>query len=165
MYNSTKAGIFSVLLIALTSPASADLESSMTAMVVKTAPGGTEQFQPASQVKPGETIEYRIVHVNSFDHALDGVAVLGPIPSEMELVAVGRSTDVPAVVEVQGEFDPDTPGEEWSTLPATKIVVSDDGTRTTRPAGRADFTAVRWRLTAPLPQHGTVRHVYRAKVR
>jgi len=147
-------------------PAAAELASTMTAMVVTASPDGTEAYAPATSVKPGETVEYRIVHRNDFDHALNGVAVVGPVPEEMELVLARPSADIPAMLEVRGEFDPDTAGEEWSTLPATKIVIdAASGLRMIEDATEADFTAVRWRLDAPLPARGSVSHVYRAQVR
>jgi len=147
------------------SPALAELESTMSAVVVSADANGIERYYPATRVKPGQTVEYRIVHVNSFDRALDGVAVVGPVPASMEFVRAGDSTDIPAILEVRGELNPDRPGEEWSGLPATKIVIAADGAREIRPATGADFTAVRWRLTAPLPQRSTVRHTYRTQVK
>jgi len=150
----------------LATPASAELDSTMTALIVTPAPDGTETYRPATSARPGETVEYRIEHRNGFSHALDGVAVVGPIPDEMELVVARASADIPAMLEVRGEFDPDSVGEEWSALPATKIVVdAATGLRMVEDATEADFTAVRWRLDAPLPASGTVRHVYRAQVK
>lgn len=147
------------------SPALAELESTMSAVVVAQDGNGVEQYYPATRVKPGQTVEYRIVHVNGFNKPLDGVAVVGPVPEAMEFVRAADSADIPAIMEVRGELDPDRPGEEWSSLPATKIVVRADGAREQRPAVEADFTAVRWRLTAPLPERATVRHSYRAQVK
>lgn len=162
----TLTGTLCALAALLATPAAADLDSTMTAVLVTPAPDGTELFSPATRVKPGQTIEYRIVHRNTFDHALDGVAVVGPIPGEMELVKAAQSADIPAVIEVRGEFDPDTTGEEWSALPAMKIVIdAATGLRMVEEATEADFTAVRWRLDAPLPGRATMRHVYRARVK
>lgn len=51
------------------------------------------------------------------------------------------------VFEVRGDFDPDRPGEEWSALPAYRIVIDAYGNRRRVKADPKDFTAVRWRRT------------------
>jgi len=145
--------------------AMAELKSEMQAFVVSTDASGSEQYAPAEKVAPGQTIEYRLLHTNSFDNAIGGVAVVGPVPEGSELVVGQSSSDVSATFEVRGEFDPDQPGEEWSTLPAQRIVIEADGTRTVEAAKPEHFTAVRWQLGQPMQEDASVNHAYRVQVK
>jgi len=143
----------------------AELESELSAYVVTTDGDGYEVFSPANAVKPGQVIEYRIKHTNTFNEAVSGVAVVGPIPSEA-ILALGDSTSTAeAVFEIRAELDPDQPGEEWSSLPAMRVVILDDGTRTLEEAKPEHFTAVRWTIATPLASEQTVANTYRVEVR
>lgn len=156
--------IASILTIAPT-VAMADLKSEMKAYVVTTDSSGLEDFSAAEAVKPGQVIEYRLRHTNTFENAIGGVAVTGPVPEGSELLVDRSSSDVSAVHEVRGEFDPDQPGEEWSTLPAQRIVVEKDGTRKVETAKPEHFTAVRWRLDEPMQENASVEHAYRVIIK
>lgn len=145
--------------------ARAELRSEMLAYVVSVGEDGTERFAPAATVKPGQTIEYRMRHTNTFDDAIGGVTVIGPVPEGGEYVPGKRYSNAPAVFEVRGEFDPDRPGEEWSALPASRIVVGNDGTRRTEEAKPEHFTAIRWRLSEPMQRDASVVHAYRVEVK
>lgn len=147
------------------SAAFAELKSQMDAYVVSVDNKGIEQIAPTTSVKPGQIIEYRIVHTNTFDDSISGVTVVGPVPEGLELVPEHNSSDVPAIFEVRGEFDPDNAGEEWSTLPATRVVVSADGSRKIEEAKPEHFTAVRWRLSAPLQENAEARNAYRVQMK
>lgn len=151
-------------LVLAPSAAMAELKSEMRAFVVTTDASGAEQYQSASTVKPGQTIEYRMQHTNTFDNAIGGVAVIGPVPNGSELIVERAVSDVAAVLEVRGDFDPDQTGEEWSTLPATRIVIQSDGTRLIETAKPEHFTALRWKLANPMPENGSVHHAYRVQV-
>jgi len=148
----------------LPTTAFADLVSDMTAYVVTTDQDGVESYFQATSVKPGQLIEYRMVHTNGFPEAIGGVSVTGPVPDGGILVPDWNYTDVPAVFEVRGDLDPDLEGEEWSTLPAERIVIQPDGTRVTEPALPEHFTAVRWKLSDAMQQDASVHHGYRIRV-
>jgi uncharacterized repeat protein (TIGR01451 family) len=157
-----RTAIFCLALVPTT--AFADLVSDMTAYVVTTDEDGVESYFQATSVKPGQLIEYRLAHTNTFPEAIGGVAVTGPVPTGGILVPDWSYTDVPATFEVRGEFDPDSEGEEWSTLPAERIVILEDGTRTVEPALPEHFTAVRWRLSDAMQQDASVHQGYRIRV-
>jgi len=161
----TLARIAIASLVLAPSAAVAELKSDMQAYVVTADENGVEQYYTAETVKPGQLIEYRMQHTNGFDNAIDGVAIVGPVPEGSELV-VGRSaSDVSSTFEVRGEFDPDRPGEEWSALPAQRIVVQADGSRFTETAKAEHFTAVRWKLSGAMQEDASVNHAYRVLVK
>ncbi len=154
----------SAIIASLSLPAYAELASRMSAHLVVSGANGVETFAPAKAAKPGDLIEYHLIHTNTFSHSIGGIAIIGPVPDGTVLVDSYTDMGAPGIFEVRGAFDPDTPGEDWSTLPATKIVVKANGERVYQPATPEDFTAVRWRLTNPLSQNATVHHRYRTRV-
>ena len=166
MLNHSKiiARIAIASLVLIPSAALAELESDMVAYVVAVDNAGVEQYQQAESVKPGQVIEYHMKHTNSFDNAIGGVAIVGPVPEGSVLVVDRSVSDVAATFEVRGEFNPDSAGEEWSTLPAQRIVVQADGSRMIETARAEHFTAVRWQLAEPMQQGATVNHAYRVEV-
>ena len=167
MLKSSKLIARTAIICAVLAPsaASAELKSEMQAYVVTTDASGFEQYLAADTVKPGQTIEYRMEHTNDFDNAIGGVAIVGPVPEGAELIVGRSSSDVVATFEVRGEFDPDRDGEEWSTLPAQRVVVEADGTRTIEEATPESFTAVRWLLGAPMQEDASVHNAYRVLVK
>ncbi len=145
--------------------AAAELRSEMSAFVVTKDATGIEQYAPADTVKPGQLIEYRISNHNTFDNAIDGVAVVGPVPAQAVVSIDSTNSSSDALLEVRGELNPDSPGEEWSTLPAQRIVILADGSRLIEDAQPEDFTAVRWKLSSALDSQETVTTSYRVRVK
>lgn len=158
--------LFIATLTAASSPtlSFAELQSEMAAYVVVSGSDGQERYDNADTVKPGQIIMYHMVHKNTFDNAIGGVAIVGPIPQQSVLVPGSLTSSKEAKVEVRGEFDPDRPGEEWSTLPAKRIVIRADGSQALETAGPESFTAVRWVLADPLQQNESVTTQYRVRV-
>jgi len=163
--NKSLARTAIICMAILPSVAFAELKSEMQAFVVTTDSTGLEQYVAADAVKPGQTIEYRMQHTNTFDNAIGGVAVVGPVPSGSELIVDNSSSDVSASFEVRGEFDPDRPGEEWSALPAQRITIQADGSRLIETAKPEHFTAVRWVLNEAMQEAASVNHAYRVQVK
>lgn len=167
MHRLISTAIWAGMVTAIAAPsiAFAELKSELAAYVVTTEATGEEVFTPASRVEPGQTIEYRLVHTNTFEDAISGVTVIGPVPEGGELVSDEHAPEASGIFEVRGEFDPDQPGEEWSSLPAMRIVVENDGTRRLEEAKPDAFTAVRWRLDEPMQRDASVNHAYRVQVK
>lgn len=167
MYPATKstASVIAALAVVIPTLALADLQSEMSAHVVTVAADGTEQYASAVTVEPGQIIEYRIKHRNTFGDSLGGVAIVGPVPQQAVVDPTTLATSSPAMLEVRGELDPDLPGEEWSTLPAQRIVVLADGSRMIEEASPEHFTAIRWTLSDPLQTQEQVTNTYRVRVK
>ncbi len=161
----TTASVIATLSVLIPTLAFAELKSQMSAHVITVAADGTEQYANAVTVEPGQLIEYRIRHRNTFNNAIGGVAIVGPVPEQAVVDPATLATSSPAILEVRGELDPDRPGEEWSTLPAQRIVVLDDGSRMIENARPEHFTAIRWTLSNPLQTHEQVTNTYRVRVK
>lgn len=156
-----------VALLAATLPfaASAELRSELSAFVVTKDSNGVEHYASADSVEPGQLIEYRLAHTNMFDDAIGGVAIVGPIPAEAVFAAGSASSSAQAVFEIRADLDPDQPGEEWSSLPAQRIVVQPDGTREIVGVSPEEYTAVRWKIASDLGSNTVVSNSYRVRVR
>ncbi len=167
MYQAIKpvASVLAALAVMIPTISLAELRSEMSAHVVTVAADGTEQYASAVTVEPGQIIEYRIKHRNTFGNALGDVAIVGPVPEQAVVDPSTLVTSSPAMLEVRGELDPDRPGEEWSTLPAQRIVVLDDGSRMIEEARPEHFTAIRWTLSEPLHAQEQVTNTYRVRVK
>lgn len=163
--NSLPGAVALLACLALPVPATAELVSGMTAFVVVKDAAGQERLEPAARAEPGDVIEYRLEHTNTFDHPIGGVAIVGPVPEGLELTAAFAGTQIPATIELRGEFDPDRPGEEWAAPPVMRTVIDEDGRRRSEPAPKDAFTAIRWNLQQAMPARSTVRHAYRARLK
>jgi uncharacterized repeat protein (TIGR01451 family) len=125
---------------------------------------GEEVLVERSQVKPGETIHYVISHENVAEEALDDVVVMAPVPAGVTLSIGSQSSSVAATFEVQAELEPETPGLEWSTLPAFRKVIAEDGTTRVEPLPPEAIAAVRWALDGSVPSGETAVNTYRVVV-
>ncbi|QFS83717.1 hypothetical protein FIU97_13135 [Roseivivax sp. THAF40] len=140
------------------------LTSEMAYRIVAKADDGTETLIERDSVRPGETIEFEIIHSNGTEDSIDGLSVALPVPAGVTVILGEETSSVPAAFEVQAEMDPETPGLEWSTLPASRTVIETDGTARTEPLPADAVTAVRWNLEAALPSGEMTRNAYRVVV-
>ncbi len=160
-----KAAIATALLTASALPAYADaLTSNFSFTIVETDPAGEEVFVDRDTVKPGEVIQYELVHENTTDGPMEGIVVAAPVPEGVTLSWDGAETSVDAVFEVQAELDPEADGLEWSTLPAVRLVADETGKLQEEPLPEEEVAAVRWTFSAPLEPGEPVVNSYRVRV-
>ncbi|KAF0676152.1 DUF11 domain-containing protein [Profundibacterium mesophilum] len=159
------AASVALALVAGTQAASADaLRSLFDYRIVELNEDGTEALVERKKVRPGETIEYSIVHSNSTEDALTGLVVQAPVPEGVTITFGSQSSSVDARFEIQAEMEPETPGLEWSVLPAFRKVIDEDGKERLEPLPAEAVTAVRWSLGAALPGGGDAVNTYRVVV-
>ena len=152
-------------LLALSAQAGAEPVSSLFAYhIVETTEEGEESLVERSKVRPGETIEYSITHSNNTQDALTGLVVQAPVPEGVTISLGTQSSTVDARFEIQAEMEPETPGLEWSVLPAFRKVVEDDGPERMEPLPADAIMAVRWSLEAALPGGEAAVNTYRVVV-
>ena len=95
---------------------------------------------------------------------MSGLVIAAPVPQGVTISLGSETTSVPAVFEVQAELDPENEGLEWSTLPATRVVIEADGTTREEPLPEADIAAVRWSYSEPLDPGAVGLNAYRVRV-
>lgn len=123
-------------------------------VVVKSPDGKVERKTvPASMVVPGTEVQYVVSYKNATDNTAGNVAIINPIPKELEYVsASGAGT---AEVSVDD-------GKSYGPL-ATLTVSGTDGKA--RPAKPSDVTHVRWRFEAPLKPGDEGKVTFRARLK
>lgn len=111
---------------------------------------------PPQLVTPGDEVIYRIVYTNVGDRPATDVVITNPVPEHMAYSdgsAAGTNTSVSFSVDDGRHF----------ASPDELTVTGADGEE--RPASAADYTAIRWLITAPVPPGATGELTYRARVK
>ena len=105
-----------------------ELRANFELFIVESDEAGLEQLVERESVKPGETIHFAIQHENLSDDAMADLVIVGPVPEGVTLKLGTEQSSHDATFEIQAEMDPELPGLEWSTLPALRKIIEDDGT-------------------------------------
>ena len=141
-----------------------DLVSSADFKIVEVAADGQEMLVARGEVRPGEVIEYTLMHSNNSEVEMSGLSVFAPVPEGVTLTIGSESSSVQAQFEIQAEIDPEQEGLEWSTLPAMRTVIAEDGTKIQELVPAEAIEAVRWNLEAALAGGETTLNTYRVVV-
>lgn len=168
-FNILLSVVSAACLSSLSAPAQAEtdapaLSSEMALKVVMAAEDGTEELVERDSVRPGEIIEFSVLHSNNTELDISGLSVALPVPEGVTVAFGHEMSSIPSSFEVQAEMDPETPGLEWSGLPAYRSVVEQDGSLRREALPAEAVTAVRWNFDAALPSGETARNAYRVVV-
>ncbi|KJZ20994.1 hypothetical protein TW80_05200 [Loktanella sp. S4079] len=144
--------------------AAQELVSTADFKIVEVDAAGEETLVARSEVRPGETIEYAITHSNMTEGDISGLSVFAPIPDGVTLALGTEFSSVDAIFEIQAEIDPELEGLEWSTLPAFRTVIAEDGSKSQEPVPADAIAAVRWNLESTLAGGETTLNTYRVVV-
>lgn len=136
------------------------LQNSMAAYVVGMDAKGNEVLQAASEVAPGQTVEYALTYANTGDNALKDIIVTGPIPSATAYV--GQSAFTYAQAKLQVSIDG---GKKFESEPVTRIVTDANGNQIRKIIPASEYTHVRWHMQQPLNAGETQQFAYRSVVK
>jgi uncharacterized repeat protein (TIGR01451 family) len=117
---------------------------------------GQEELVEATEARPGQAVEYRLIAVNTSDTTLPAgtVVITGPVPAGTTFIA---DSATPKSDTLLTEFSVD--GTSFYEPP---ILVGEDGSRTVADPGT--YRAVRWTLLANMEPQQEVTFVYRVTV-
>lgn len=161
----TRAGFGAVLLATSALALQAEeLRSNFELFIVETNDAGVEQLVERESVKPGETIHFAIQHENLSDETMDDLVIVGPVPEGVTINLGSEASSHEASFEIQAEMDPELPGLEWSTLPALRKIIEEDGTIRMEPVPEDIIEAVRWTLDTSLAAGEQAQNSYRVIV-
>lgn len=148
-------GIAAVQAEATSSP----LQSSMQAFVIGQGQDGKETAQPAQEVEPGQTIEYKLDYTNTGKTALKGLAITGPIPNATHYLGSTAATqaDSSFTVSIDG-------GKTFENEPVKRMVENEQGKKVEKVIPPSEYTHVRWTLNQPLKAGETQSFRYRSLV-
>ena len=141
-----------------------ELRANFELFIVESDEAGLEQLVERESVKPGETIHFAIQHENLSDDAMADLVIVGPVPEGVTLKLGTEQSSHDATFEIQAEMDPELPGLEWSTLPALRKIIEDDGTVRMEPVPEDTVEAVRWTLGTSLAAGDEALNSYRVVV-
>lgn len=144
------AGVASIGIHAYSAPNSQDVIPILKAFKVVTN-NGVESLVAADTVKPGDTMEYRVVYRNNSTRAVKDLHATLPIPSQLRYVP-GSAT--PSAVQAS------TDGRTYATPPLRRRVTTPTGVKiVTVPV--SEYRYLRWSIGV-LPAGGTAAVAARA---
>jgi uncharacterized repeat protein (TIGR01451 family) len=116
---------------AATSPLTTEL--SLSRIVV--GDNGKEVQTAATQVQPGDTVQYTAVYRNQGKTALNDVVASLPVPPGMQIIVPAQSSD---------GLQASTDGKTFARLPLMRRVLQADGRWQDVPVPLAEIRHVRW---------------------
>lgn len=146
--------------IASTQSAKAPLQNSMAAYVVMTDPQGKEVLEPATEVEPGQTVEYALTYENVGSSALKDIIVTGPIPKVTSYIAKSAHTEAKAKLQVSIDG-----GKTFEGEPVKRMVKDASGKKVEKVIPPSQYTHVRWLMQEPLNAGDVKNFAYRSVVK
>ncbi|MGB1257754.1 MAG: hypothetical protein ACPG51_17920 [Thiolinea sp.] len=146
--------------IAKTQPKPSPLQNSMAAYTVALDNAGNEVLQPASEVAPGQLVEYALTYSNTGNSALKDIVVTGPIPSATAYI--GQSAFTHANAQLQVSIDG---GNTFEAEPVKRIFTDASGKQIEKIIPPSQYTHVRWNMKQPLNAGETQQFAYRSVVK
>jgi uncharacterized repeat protein (TIGR01451 family) len=139
---------------------SANLTGSLEAYRVVVGDKGVENFLPADNARPTDTIEYRLVYTNTGDDPIQNVLITDPIPIGTKLVHPSALHSKTGKVE----FSIDG-GKNFQPWPILIKKTTEDSKETVVEATPDMVTHIRWALTQAIQPDGSITLTYRAVVK
>lgn len=140
--------------------AQSPLQNSMAAYVVTQDARGNEILQAASEVAPGQTVQYALTYANTGRNALNDLVVTGPVPSATTYV--GQSAFTQARAKLQVSIDG---GKTYEAEPVVRIITDASGKQVRKVIPASEYTHVRWHMQQPLNAGETQQFAYRSIVK
>jgi len=109
-----------------------------------------------AKVVPGDVVIFTTRYANTSDKPVNNVMIMNPVPDHMVYLdksAEGRGARI------------DYSADRGKTYGAPDKLTVKDSAGKTRPAAAADFTNIRWVLTAPLAPGGTGSVSFKAQLK
>ena len=147
------------MFFSLTALSEGALQSHMKAFVVTPQADGSESFEVAKSVEPGQVIEYRTVYSNSGDSIISGLAVVGPVPPGTRYLGESASSDI--THEFEASIDG---GTSWHNEPLVRMVRQPDGSDKEVVIPPQEYTHVRWKAADSIASNGSQEYRYRVFV-
>ncbi|MEZ5449429.1 MAG: hypothetical protein R3E89_10745 [Thiolinea sp.] len=133
--------------------------NSMAAYVVTLDQEGNELLQAATEVEPGQVVEYELTYQNTGDTALKDLVITGPVPSATGYLANSNLAQTAAqfLVSIDG-------GSKFESEPVKRIVTDASGRKIEKIIPPSEYTHVRWIMQQPLAAGETQKFAYRSVV-
>lgn len=143
-----------------TQPNASPLKNSMAAYLVTLDQQGKEILETASEVEPGQTVEYAINYENAGDSVLNDIVVTGPVPSFTSYIAQSAYTAANASLQVSIDG-----GKKFESEPVKRMVTDASGKTVEKIIPPSQYTHVRWSMKQPLTAGESQQFAYRSVVK
>jgi len=140
--------------------AGGDLAGSLEAFRVVVTDDGVEDFLPADNARPNDTIEYRLTYTNTGDQPVQNIFITDPIPFGTEFVH--PSATRLATGDVEYSIDG---GKTYHAWPILVQKTNESGEEETVEATPDMVTHVRWALSQPIQPKQGITVTYRAVIK
>lgn len=120
-----------------------------------------ETFTEATEARPGQVVEYRVMATNEGETTLPAgnVVVTGPVPEGTTYIGDSATTES----QVSLTFSADE-GQTFSAPPVMITVTNDDGEEEEVEAAPEQYSAVRWTVERALEPGESLEFSYRVTV-
>lgn len=146
--------------IANTQSAKAPLQNTMTAYVVSMDKAGKEILNPATEVEPGQTVEYQLTYENTGANPLQDIIVTGPVPRVTAYI--GKSAFTQAKANLQVSIDG---AKTFENEPVKRLVKDATGKKVEKIIPPSAYTHLRWSMKEPLKAGEVQNFAYRSIVK
>ncbi len=136
------------------------LQGNLEALLVVADENGKESFRAAEAVLPGQVIEYRLLYSNEGDEVINNLKVLGPIPEEVEYVAMSASSASNAELEASIDM-----GITWSSEPLYRTALDANGKEIQEIVPPSQYHQIRWSSFDELKPDDSFQYTYRVRVK
>ena len=147
--------------IAQDNPVEVTLEGYLVNVITKEDGTQEEEFVPATEARPGQVVEYRVIVTNVSAETLpaSNALITGPIPATTAYIA---ETATATNAEARLEFSADG-GQTFAEKPLIEKT-NDQGEKEMVEALPEEYTAARWAILVPLEPQQTLTFIYRVTV-
>ena len=143
-------------------PLNVSLEAYIVTVITKDDGTKEEQFSKATTARPGQTVEYRVIVVNTSSETLPGTNayITGPVPASTDYLAESATaTSDKALLEFSADG-----GQSFAETPMiTKK--NEQGEEVLVEAQPEEYTDARWQLLQAVAPQETLTFSYRVTVR
>ena len=147
------------MFFSLTALSEGALQSHMKAFIVTPQADGSESFEVAKSVEPGQVIEYRTVYSNTGESTITGLAVVGPVPPGTRYLGESAFSNVTHAFEASIDS-----GGSWHSEPLLRKVRQPDGSEKEEVVPPEEYTHVRWKAADSIASNGSQEYRYRVFV-
>lgn len=155
-------GLVGSFSVAQDNPVEVTLEGYLVNVITKEDGTQEEEFVEATEARPGQVVEYRVIVTNVSNETLpaSNAMITGPIPATTAYIA---DTATATSSEAMLEFSADG-GATFAEKPLIEKE-NDQGEKELVEALPEEYTAARWAILVPLEPQQTLTFTYRVTVK
>lgn len=114
-----------------------DVTSELTTYRISTDDAGNETAVEVSEIRPGDTIEYRLTYTNNTENDISNLVPILPIPVGVQYL---DDTAEPTISSASLS----TTGDNFQTLPIMREVTQQNGETVEQEVPASEFRRLRW---------------------